>query len=406
MRIVISYSKAHFSPHGDNIFQDSSAGFIAKNVFDAACEKVGESRVHYFDHSESKKSTSIPRDELIYFIGINADFLSWVKKLRPAANVLISVNASPNFRRESLLKVLQSYGVGRKYISGGDSFGEKMVPPEIVDRHLILGDLANIRTFVRDGVDFSTIFPIQFQRTACENLHNLSSRTVLMPLGEVCVRKGFLEVERIMEAASRSNLKLLILGRIENKHIEKKMIKLKRTWGESLTIIDKHIIKCSNQWHEIFGSALFSVFPSTEEGIPDMIFDSIKHGVPVFHSAQSGIPRHQDFPLLDFDSKNWDALMDFAKNSDLTNLANKQSSFFLSPQADTINSRDLIGFATSAQGPIFSSELDQESAIETMAKFKRTAWPSLSGLESDLHEDGILGNSFIDSSGLIFRQYV
>lgn len=407
MRVVISYSKAHFSPDRKSKFVDSSAGFIAQNLYEAACAEFGTSHVQYFDHTEFGKVRTKAGAGPIVFLGINANFASWVNNLKPDVSTLISVNAAPSYRKQNIHRLLDMYNLSQKFVSGGDSFGESSTPLAIADRHLILGDFANIQTFMREGLNPKDIYPIRFQRAACQDLHSTESRFVLLPIGEICIRKGFLDIQKIMEAVSRAGLRLMIVGRIENKHIGRKIRKLKSIYGSQLKHLAEHIPKCTPEWHEVFGQSLFSIFPSTEEGLPDMVFDSIKHGVPVFYTAESGFPSHVSMPLDALAKRDWAKVVDHALQSDLVGLANLQSRALLSESKDQLNSKELISFATkNAHFPSPLGFLDSEP-IEQFTGYRKVAWPSIPSASSDEnHEQVKTDTKYVYFSGYAFRTSV
>ncbi len=306
MKILLSYSKAHFDPSKkpkEHKYWGHSSSIIAKTLYEILT-KIGQ--VTYIDSSEYKKVTGNNFD---LFIGIFNNFYKILKMCRIKKSIYLAVNMHPRERDKILLKFLLREGISPFALADWDlvNFFDAEKSINKASYILTIGNISNYNSYTKHGYPKSKIKTLNYgilrSKTVNRNRNemNIDMKRFIYLSSEIGLRKGFDIIYSLFTNPEIliKNFHLDIVGLPTNHYYQKKLAKFLKILGNR---VDYHgwIDADSPKFWKIIKDNDFLTFPSLEEGQAGTVIKAISCGVIPIVSKNSGL----DFsPLGQMDSK-------------------------------------------------------------------------------------------------------
>lgn len=283
---VILYSRRHFDPDNSTPLENSSAGQIARSLYEEL-SKIEGLEVYYFDAFDHTEWRRIRADLLVSLID-NLELATWFFK--PTETVVIAVNQHP-LERLKLCGQAKSAGIPINALSASDGVFQPYGGLSGVNEILCVGNARTadtFRYFLKDCNITETFYSVYLgdqprfkQITRIEN--------VLILMSSIGYRKGF---DRISDSFMRDGDKLSkyqfhLVGNPEGPFWEEKISEI----TTKFTNVTFHGWISNNTEH--FNSVLnrmdISLFPTREEGLVGALLECINSGIISLHTGNSGL---------------------------------------------------------------------------------------------------------------------
>lgn len=281
---VLVGSKRHFKP-GDSP-PETGIGRLLESAF-LALQELGFSSVGYFDVNDHVRTT---KTRLL--VGLEPNFLRFCRATQPDFALLLSVNQIRSLRA-GWLKGLSLKNLPRWVALGpNDNLFSLGCPEFHADGVLQLG-AHNVEAIKAKFQDEIHVSPIQLSRDIPKP--NFGRRPgshprILIALGSVSMRKGWLLLEDIVErfAKSGSNFVFVVQAPVSNRMLARRLRRLCAQYPGNLEVSDAFLEEFSDEWNSFFGNIDLAIFPSSEEGQQDAVFTCISMNVPALVSEFTG----------------------------------------------------------------------------------------------------------------------
>ena len=293
MRILLSYSLAHFDPRktpAEHPYWQSSASILARTFYDALGE-LGE--VTYIDRTDY---ASIIGKEFDLFVGIAENFNAIIKSCRIKRSVFFAVNMHPRERNSILRRALREFRIPRSAVAGSELHDSRAIERSLnaADHILCVGNDRTVQSYVKYGIPRSKIRRINYgilheqpaRHAPCEK----RVRNFVYVASEIGLRKGFDLLADIAATAMEKRLPfcLKIIGKPSTPYYENKLATLVANSKGSI-INYGWIDSASEAYWTLLGSADFAIFPSLEEGQAGSVLDCISAGAIPIITENSGL---------------------------------------------------------------------------------------------------------------------
>ena len=297
---LILYSLNHFNPEFDVKLSGSSAGRIAKQIYDAALS-TGTHDVVYADAFDS---TTWPHEQPDVLITILDNLNLARRRLRPEKIFGIAVNYHP-LDRVNLVYSAKREGVHWRNLVPSDGIYQEHSALKYLDRLLIVGNEST-------GDSYSKRLPnkpLKLTHYKSSLRHGPLERellvqpraiNVLFLMSAIGFRKGAdlaFEAATMISDSGNSQINFYFVGAPSNQY-----------WADELERVANgrpDIFYCGwmDNKAEDFSTLLskidFAVFPAREEGLVGALLEAIDHGIPSLHSQFVGIDSSDSALTLD-----------------------------------------------------------------------------------------------------------
>lgn len=295
---VILYSRRHFDPKSSTPLENSSAGQIARSLYEEL-SKIEELEVHYFDAFDHTEWRRIKTDLLVSLID-NLELARWF--FQPFETVVIAVNQHP-LERLRLCSQAKSVGVPINALSASDGVFQPYRGLIGVNEILCVGNAITADTFRHflkncniTETFYSTYLGEQQSTKQVTKIEN-----VLILMSSIGYRKGF---DRIYDSFMTDGSKLgqyqfHIIGQPEGPFWEEKINEI----TEKFSNVHFHgwISNNSDQFNSVLNRMDVSLFPTREEGLVGSLLECINSGVLSLHTSNSGLNHNSNaFKISDF----------------------------------------------------------------------------------------------------------
>jgi hypothetical protein len=303
-KVVIAYASNFWKP-GEN--PRDGIGLVAKANYESIVGAFPNHEAVYIDAMDYPEVRGIKDVSALFSISSSIDRLQ--KICKPDLTTLISVNESALLRR-TIKDRARNSGTSKKYLNGHDGIYSNLNEAKNVDFILGFGAWSLFQSYTKIGIDADKVFPIgwRYWETFIDKPKVNFGNKIVAYLGAICFRKG---VEKISELVFYLNknypdYKLELAGFAWNKTLANDLSDLLLRFPENFIWKNERIIYGENSWLELEKDSCFAIFPSFEEGLSGCAMDIINLGIPLFHSAKTGLePSHESIRDLDFESDNW-----------------------------------------------------------------------------------------------------
>jgi hypothetical protein len=298
--VSISGAGDHFTPGSQP--PQTGIGRLLRDTYEAAA-KLGLGTPVYFDYRFTP-----PHRPNQLLIAIENNFWSVCRKTEPISTILLSVNKIRQNRPHWLSEVLKRNPADFRFFCAEDNLYFLGFAEIGSDGILQLGphnfvSVAHKKT----NLPALTGFAIGLEGSNSLDMKPASGANqnqVLMYLGSICLRKGFLvigQVARELEFRNKGE-RLLIHGRSSNEFIRRGMERLLETYPETVRWSRQFLEEGSLEFNNLFSKSALAIFPSREEGQQDAVRLAVQKGLISLSSSDCGYSRQG--PDFSFDSQN------------------------------------------------------------------------------------------------------
>lgn len=296
---VILYSLNHFNPERDVPLSGSSAGRIARQVYEAAISS-GTHRVIYVDAFDSK---TWPDEKPDLVIAILDNLKLAIRTLQPNRILGIAVNYHP-LDRVNLVYSAKHLGISWRNLVPSDGIYQEHSSLKYLDQLMIVGNRGTELSFSRrlPGVRTRlTHYKLSLRDHPLKRDLMRSSPVinVLFLMSAIGFRKGadlVFESLRGMPRMDEPRIVFHIVGAPSNEYwaCELDKVSLERNDIISHGWMDNK----GNAFRDLLATTDLAVFPAREEGLLGALLESIDHGIPSLHSNFVGIDASDPALLL------------------------------------------------------------------------------------------------------------
>lgn len=292
MKILLAYSKRHFDPavrSADNGLRFSSAAILAAGLYEIL-SRFGE--VDYVDGLEPPRS--LPRRHYDLLVSI----LGGISPLHRLAGfdktVLFAVNMHPAERNRILHEFNVRYRVcGQALLDRTCVFLKTLDDIKAADAVFMVGNGEVLRSYVRRGVPRSRLRCFNYA-SALEPVKKTQASpgapVFVYAATEMCLRKGFDIMSRLMEQAARAgeNFRLLVIGAAGAGQYRRKLESLQALLGPRMAY-GGWVDSSSREYAALLDEGDFILFPSLEEGQAGSVLDAMARGLVPIVTRAAGI---------------------------------------------------------------------------------------------------------------------
>ena len=308
-KVVIAYAGNFWNP-GEN--PKNGIGLVAKSNYESIVAAFPNDEAIYIDATDYNKIRGLKDVSALFSISSTIDKLQRICK--PEICTLITVNESALLRRTIKDRARRS-GVSMKYLNGYDGIYSNLNEVKGVDFILGFGAWSLFKSYREIGIKAAAVFPIgwRYWDTFSEKRKNDFGNKIVAYLGAICYRKGIDKIVDIVMflVENHPSYKVELAGFAWNKNIELELNDLAFRFPDNFIWKNERIEYGKENWYELEKDSCFAIFPSFEEGLSGCAMDVINLGIPLFHSAKTGIePSHESIRELDFESDNWPEVLD------------------------------------------------------------------------------------------------
>ncbi|MEA2440680.1 MAG: hypothetical protein QOH76_2104 [Thermoleophilaceae bacterium] len=304
MRILLSYSVAHFDPSTPRERQErwgNSANVISRTLYELLGKHGDVTFVDAFDPPD------LAGQRFDLFVGIWPNFRKMLAASGAERSVFVAVNMHPAEHNRLLLdfvveQQLPSDALTTIDILDAEEIGRAI---EAADHVLCFGNVATYNSFVEHGVPKRKVRVVNYGSGSAPPAEDESppppaiggETHILYAASEIGLRKGF---DIVRGAATRARLERLnahlhVVGAASYPHYRRELAALEESLGDRMT---NHgwVAAGSDEYRELRRRCQFLLFPSLEEGQAGTVLDAMQHGVIPLISANCGV----DFAPLGF----------------------------------------------------------------------------------------------------------
>lgn len=295
MKILLSYSKAHFDPDkqpAQQKYWGSSANILARALY-RTLTKLGS--VTYIDGSEYQSVAGLHFD---LFIGVAHNFQDILAVCTAKRSILFAVNMHPKERNRTLRSFLRNNALSRDRLAGWDLQDLKRYAAAIhlADIILCVGNTAVYETYVANGVSRRKIKMLNYGflpediKVQFDSPKARQGNRYLYVASEIGLRKGFDIVADIFGDSSLADqdFHLDIVGSANLPVYKQQLEALCLSLGKKATY-HGWVDSASLAYRKILAASDFLVFPSLEEGQAGTVIECLREGVIPILTAASGI---------------------------------------------------------------------------------------------------------------------
>jgi glycosyltransferase involved in cell wall biosynthesis len=341
-KVVLSYSTAQFNPLTTQSPVGGS-GLIAQTFYREIQNSFPDKDVIYADCHENWKLAGIRNVDIL--IGISENIHKVSRALKPHRTILLAVN-KPWIQRRFILNKAHKAGYPTKMLSPQDGFRSNSHELKVSDQVISLGNFANYQEYSELMGDSKLVFPISFNPYMPEMRSRRRKETILIFCGEISFRKGVDVVISLIPYIAEYNLKLKIVGNTNNEDLNDRLKQLESDY-EGFFFHEKSWITIhSDSWNSLLDDAIFSIFPSREEGQASVLAELISQGIPTIYTEHAGL----DWPLelsqpVNSDIDSWIAILnDFLRmnSEELDSVLRKQQEILKLLGRDSVQISKLV----------------------------------------------------------------
>jgi len=286
-------------------------GLVAKANYESILNAYPNHDAIYLDASEYNKIRGI--GDVTALFSISASIDKFRKVCKPDTTTLLSVNESALLRR-TIKDHGKQAGYGSHYLNGHDGIYSNLKEVENVDFILGFGAWSLFQSYVKIGVAPEKVYPIGWHYWADyeKEINSNFGKKIVAYLGAICYRKGIDKIIQVVSFLSKEfpDYRLELAGFAWNKNWEVELNELALRFPKNFTWKNERVQYGKNSWLDLKRDSCFAIFPSFEEGLSGCAMDIINLGIPLFHSAKTGIePSHEAVFNLDFEKQNWPELL-------------------------------------------------------------------------------------------------
>ncbi len=384
MRILLSYSKAHFDPDKSKAkYSESGTGFLAKTFYESLSSNSKVESVDYLDFSEYR---SVPKGEKYdFFFGLSPNFRSFADRVTSKNRILFSVNRNNKFRYATVAQIASKGGSSWGRLSSEDGIYSDPSDYEYATKILQLGGWSNFLANRMAGVSDFDQYLVSFSRGGLAGGGRGTKKRdqILFFAGSISERKGLYALEAICAVlkGSHPNVKLHLVGRAVNGEVHDYLSWLSLAFPNEVIWTSDFLVQDGPDWFQMFDRAIFAISPSLEEGQQDAVSQAVKLGVPVLMSAECGFETFLPETLVVTDSAS-----DWAKAVDM---------WLISPDIRHQNLK-LQQALESMRAP---AALNVTKAIDRLIESHgRNVWPSIHFAVKSARESWLYPNLSLDST--------
>lgn len=283
---VVLYSRRHFDPAKKTDLSESSAGQIAKSIYNSI-KSLEKTTVYYFDSFEHHEWSRIETDILITLID-NMPLAEWFFK--PKQIIVIAVNQHPMTR---FLNVAKSISSGMKFsaIAASDGPYQPYLCLSRANAILCVGNVRTVETY-RHYLQNCNI-QISNYKSSFSNSNIIERprkiRNILILMSSIGFRKGF---DRFQEAVERESAELKryqfhLVGHPEGMVWKDNVDRL--VSGNTFVANHGWILNNSSQFRTVISEIDVAIFPTREEGLVGSLLECLDSGIICLHTSNSGL---------------------------------------------------------------------------------------------------------------------
>ncbi len=402
MKILLSYSKAHFDPDkkpAEQKYWGSSASILARTLYKILS---GMGTLTYID---AQNPPDLNGKSFDLFVGIYTNYQQILQSCKIKRSLFFAVNMHPEERNRVLLSFVRDNKIPWNSVASWDILDNRLISQaiDLADGVMLVGNITTYNSYLKNGVPAHKIkafnYGLDVEPAKKPTLSVHKAIRFLYVSSEIGLRKGFdilcscLTSPRV---ASRP-FHLDIIGTPNNKAYEEKLEALQKKLGSKITY-HGWVESQSTQYKSLLKEADFLLYPAIEEGQAGAVIDTLAQGVIPIISINSGF----DFsPLgtfeLKLDSERNNALLELAMNlspSELNRLKTKTLEYYNEYHRDfsTIFSQALKRFAdTGTLHPKVSIILpvyNKQATIRSLIGYVNRACKAYRNVELDVIFDG------------------
>lgn len=364
--IVVSYSLRHYTPH---LPIREGIGNVAKTLHESIIANFPEHEIIYTDPSHMDEIGELKNVDWLFTVP--RDLVRAKKKFRPSKTVMFTANESALGRFE-VWTHSRNLKINRKLLGGHDGIYEDFRENR-ADFIICLGGWNSYVSFLRSGFSPNRIITtgIKYQNPIEEYRSAKSGAYVVWFMGLICVRKGILNLPKILKEIDtyHPNLKIKLVGFTDSKEIQNFILNQFANSKPGHTWINKKIYYGTDDWDVLNKDVALGIFPSREEGLPGCVIDLINLHIPVVYSSRSGLNFvNEELSEIDFGKPKWEKRLSdllLKKPEFWSDVAEKQekSAFF----AQDDNQVDRI-IKRLSEGSLWPSFMDETNASSDFIK--------------------------------------
>lgn len=283
---VILYSRRHFNPVASTPLENSSAGQIARSLYEEL-SKMNEYEVHYFDafdHSEWKR---LKVDLMVSLID-NLELAKWF--FTPKEIVVIAVNQHP-LERLRLCGLSRKLAIPTNALSASDGIFQPYKALKGINEILCVGNdkTANTFKYYMKNCSITETFYSTYLGETQSTRQVTRIKNVLILMSSIGYRKGF---DRICDSFATDGMHLgdyqfHIIGQPEGPYWSAKVQSLMAE--HSNVHFHGWVSNNTEEFNYLLNQMDISLFPTREEGLVGSLLECIHSGVLSLHTNNSGL---------------------------------------------------------------------------------------------------------------------
>jgi glycosyltransferase involved in cell wall biosynthesis len=284
---VILYSRRHFDPGKDTDLSASSAGQIARAIYEAVQSLPGV-EVNYFDCFNHNEWKPIKTDILITIVD-NLSLARWY--FQPNRTFVIAVNHHPLERLRISSQALNE-GLPSDALVPSDGIYQSYQGLTKVDGILCIGNqrtLDSYTKYIRDCNIVLSSYQSFFSSARTPKRGVREIRNVLILMSSIGYRKGFDQIYNslVREKELLKEYNFHIIGHPEGRYWSKLVSELE----EELDNVTFHgwVINSTSRFAELLSQTDVALFPTREEGLVGSLIECIDNGILSLHTVNSGL---------------------------------------------------------------------------------------------------------------------
>jgi hypothetical protein len=283
---VILYSRRHFDPNASTNLENSSAGIIARTLYEEM-KLHSDFDVYYFDSFDSSEWRKIETDTLISLVD-NLSLGIWFFK--PKDIIVIAVNQHP-LARLQICGLAARKGIPASAITPSD--GAYQPSKDLVKAKAILC-VGNEKTkesferFLKRSNVIETTYRTSFINNTQEHI-DVKIENILILMSSIGYRKGFdLIFQGLMNQKELlGSYKFHLIGHSEGPYWSK-MIEYLKSHNENFTY-HGWLLNSDEKFEALLQKMDVAIFPTREEGLVGSLLECIDLGIISLHTRSSGL---------------------------------------------------------------------------------------------------------------------
>ena len=282
-------------------------GNVAKTLHEAIIANFPKHVVIYTDPSQMQEVGELKNVEWLFTVP--RDLVRAQKKFSPMNTILFTANESALSRFEVWVYSRKNK-INRKMLGGHDGIFVDF-REDRADYVISLGGWNSYSSYLRSGFPPDKVITtgINYPYPREERNRAQSGKYVIWFMGLICVRKGILNLGKILETidAFHPNYKLRLIGYTDSEEMRGFVQNELLHASQGHEWIDKKIFYGTPDWDLLRDEVAFGIFPSREEGLPGCVLDLINLKIPVIYSSKCGLNFvNQEVSQIDFLQPAWE----------------------------------------------------------------------------------------------------